>query len=74
MYGIILAVFILVVIIIGIFKIFRKSKTNKLGDAINGLHNNGMNYSKIKQNLIRRGYHDKEIDKAIELHYKRDSK
>jgi len=74
MYLIILAMFILVVIIINLFKFFKKTKTNKLDETINKLHNQGINYSKIKQQLIRKGHHDDEIDKAIESHYKKESK
>ena len=51
--------------------IFKKNKKNILDQKIEELHNEGMNYSKIKQHLIRRGYYDQEIDKAIEEHYNR---
>jgi hypothetical protein len=70
---IIMIMFIIIAIIVGVTMIFRKNKKNGLDKKIEELHNEGVNYSKIKQNLVRRGHHDYEIDKAIEDHYKKSN-
>jgi hypothetical protein len=83
-YGSYLLVFVAIAIIIGVFALLRfwKMKHNsnykevkyksddKIYPEVTKLHLQGMNYSRIKQQMIRKGYDEKEIDKAIEAHFK----
>ncbi|MBT4823687.1 hypothetical protein HN695_07040 [Candidatus Woesearchaeota archaeon] len=46
-----------------------KLRANELIRTINELHSKGMNYSKIKQHLIRRGYYEEEIDNYLNHHH-----
>ncbi len=78
-YGIYMLVFVVLAIIVRIIVWLKNRKTNKLKPKsqatsldlqITQLHAQGMNYSKIKQQMIRKGYHEDEIDQAIEEHFK----
>ncbi|MFH1440157.1 MAG: hypothetical protein ABIG89_06310 [Candidatus Woesearchaeota archaeon] len=66
-----LIIFIFVVIIIGMIILSRNldKKTSILQERISKLFKDGMNYSRIKQHLIRRGHEEKEINHEIEMHY-----
>ena len=63
------AVLLLIVIGLGIGLHQLRGKTRKLESNIDELFKQGMNYSKIKQHLVRRGFEEKEIDDVIDKHY-----
>lgn len=63
------AVLLLIVIGLGIALHQLRGKTRKLEQSVDELFKQGMNYSKIKQHLVRRGFEEKEIDEAIDKHY-----
>src|SRR3989338_4359874 len=67
----VLAVLLLIVIGLGIAVHQFRGKTRKLENNVDELARQGLNYSKIKQHLVRRGFEETEIDEAINKHCSR---
>lgn len=69
MWGVI--IFIIVLSIITYYFIKQPEfKMSKLDLEIYSYHKDRLNYSQIKQKLVRKGYKDDDIEKAIERHYR----